>query len=109
MNEFTFTLYRRSGWQPRVDVYQRNHGWLVKVELAGVQQEDTRIEVQNDTLIIEGQRRDWCVPLANESLSMEISYDWFKRTIRLPGPVTVDHSRTEYRDGMLLIYLENKS
>ena len=109
MKEVSFTLYRQSDWQPSVDVYQRNHGWLVKVELAGVLKQDIHIEVQHDTLIIEGKRKDWCVPLASESLSMEISYDWFKRTIRLPSPVRVDDRLTEYRDGMLLIYLENTS
>jgi HSP20 family protein len=105
MKEFAFNLYRRTGWQPRVDVYRCNEGWLVKVELAGVAQQDIRIEVAHDSLTIEGQRKDWCVPDTSESLSMEISYDRFKRTIRLPEVIRTEDIRTDYREGMLLIYL----
>ena len=105
MKELTFALYRRTGWQPKVDVYRCSEGWLVKAELAGVSQQDIKIEVCNNSLIIEGQRKDWCVPTASESLSMEISYDWFSRVIQLPDAIEVEYVRTEYHDGMLLIYL----
>jgi HSP20 family protein len=105
----SFVLYRRTGWQPRVDVYRCNEGWLVKAELAGVTIQDIRIEVAGDSLIIEGRRRDWCVPNTIESLSMEITYDWFQRSIQLPDVILAEDIRTDYREGMLLIYLSNKS
>ncbi|MEZ5540563.1 MAG: Hsp20/alpha crystallin family protein [Pseudomonadota bacterium] len=99
------TLYERSGWYPRADVYRCADGWLVKVELAGVAEQDLRVEVQGDRLVIEGRRRDLCIAEAREYLSMEISYDWFRRSIRLPGPATA--MRMQYRDGMLMIYLHD--
>ena len=108
MKDFTFDLYRRSGWQPSVDVYRYADGWLVKVELAGVAEQDIKIKIQNDLLIIEGQRKDWCVPENREALSMEISYDWFQRTIQLSDVIITENMRTEYREGMLLIYLQNR-
>jgi len=104
----SFDLYRRIGWQPRGDVYRCNKGWLVKAELAGVTIQDIRIEVAGDCLIIEGQRKDWCVPDTTESLSMEITYDWFRRSIQLPDVLLAEEVRTDYREGMLLIYLGNK-
>lgn len=109
MKRRSFDLYRRTGWQPRVDVYGYNEGWLVKAELAGVAKQDIRIEVEGDSLIIEGQRKDWCVPDTTESLSMEITYDWFQRSIQLPDVIQTENIRTDYREGMLLIYLTNKS
>jgi HSP20 family molecular chaperone IbpA len=36
---------------------------------------------------------------------MEITYDWFRRTIRLSAPIDTESIRTEYRDGMLLVRL----
>jgi HSP20 family protein len=100
-------LYERSGWYPRADVYRCAGGWLVKVELAGVAEQDLAVEVQGDTLIVAGRRRDLCIDEAREYLSMEISYDWFRRAIPLPGRVVPGALRMQYRDGMLMIYLHD--
>lgn len=32
-----------SNWYPRADIYRSNEGWLVKLELAGVRQEDIEV------------------------------------------------------------------
>ena len=40
---------------------------------------------------------------------MEITYDWFQRSIQLPDVILAEDVRTDYREGMLLIYLSNKS
>jgi HSP20 family protein len=98
-------LYERGGWYPRADVYRCAGGWLVKVELAGVAEEDLSVEVHGETLVVAGRRRDLCIGEAREYLSMEISYDWFRRVIPLPGPATTLHM--QYRDGMLLIHLHD--
>jgi HSP20 family protein len=105
MKDLGMDLYERSGWHPRADVYRCAGGWLVKLELAGVSEQDLVVAVQGDALVIEGRRRDLCIPEAEESLSMEISYDWFRRVIRLPGRVLPETLRMHYRDGMLMIYL----
>jgi HSP20 family protein len=102
------SVYRRSGWQPKADVYRCADGWLVKLELAGVAKQDLRITIQDDLLVVEGRRRDWSISDTQTSLSMEINYDWFRRSIRLPASVTAEDISTEYRDGMLLIYLRAK-
>jgi len=94
-----------SGWQPRADLYRCGDKLLVKLEIAGVAYEDIRIYVRQDTLIVEGRRRDRSVSDTTEFLSMEISYDYFKRLLRLPAPVDAERIETDYRDGMLLIYL----
>lgn len=101
-------FYGSDRWCPRADVYRCEKGWLVKLELAGVAEKDLRIVVHQDALIVEGKRRDWCIPDTQASLSMEISYDWFHRTLPLPALVDTQSVRTEYRDGMLLVYLQEK-
>ena len=101
-------LYDHSPWYPRADIYRSAGGWLVKLELAGVSEQDLSVLVQGNTLVIEGRRRDLCIPEAQEFLSMEISYDAFRRTIRLPGHVAPGSLQMQYRDGMLMIYLGHK-
>jgi len=97
-------LYDRNSWYPRADVYRCAGGWLVKLELAGVSQQDLTVIAHGNTLVIEGRRRDLCIPEAQQSLSLEISYDWFRRIVRLPGNIAPESLRMQYRDGMLLIH-----
>ena len=105
MKELSFDLYSRGGWQPKVDVYRCADGLLVKLELAGIAEQDLKISAHKDRLIVEGKRRDWCISNIEIPLSMEITYDWFKRVVPLPESILLDSIRTEYHEGMLLVYL----
>jgi HSP20 family protein len=109
LQELWFDLYQRIGWYPKADVYRCADGWLVKLELAGVTPQDIRISLEQDHLVVEGRRRDWCVAETQTCLSMEISYDWFRRAIPLPGQTDSANLRTEFRQGMLLIHLHDRS
>lgn len=105
LKELSLDLYRSAGWRPRADLYRYAEGLLVKLELAGVVERDLRVILHEDMLIVEGRRGDWCAPEVEELLSMEITYDRFRRTVNLPAIVDPDPLRIEYRDGMLLIHL----
>jgi len=97
--------YQPAFWQPPTDIYRTPSGWLVKFDLAGVRPEDIELEVSGCDLTVRGIRRDWAIEEAAHSYSMEISYNRFQRSIRLP--CEVEHARVawEYRDGMLLVRL----
>jgi hypothetical protein len=71
----------RPTWQPSVDVYQGEHGWLVKCELAGVRPEDVQIAVADRRLTISGVRRDWSIVEGHRAYSIEICYDRFERVL----------------------------
>lgn len=99
--------YSPSGWYPRADLYRCPDGWLIKFELAGVPEQEVSIQVDVDQIIVEGRRRDWTAAYISRSVLMEITYDWFRRRIELPARVDPESLRTEYRDGMLLIHLDD--
>jgi len=97
---------RECVWRPAVDVYRCRGHWLVKVDLAGVRPQDIQLGVRQDCLTIRGVRRDWALEEGRRSYSMEIAYNRFQRTIRLPADLESARIATDYRDGMLLIRLE---
>jgi HSP20 family protein len=105
MNNHTTHIYARAGWKPKADIYRIENGLLIKLELAGVLENDYKITLNENVIIIEGYRRDWCVTDIKDLLSMEITYDYFKRSISLPISVNTSKMQTEFRNGMLLIYL----
>jgi len=100
--------FREPGWQPAADVYRTRHGWLVKFDLAGVKREDIFVQVRGSTLIVEGNRRDLCVEEGCSHHVLEISYSRFKRVLELPCALEAAEVACEYRDGMLLVYLQTE-
>jgi len=103
---------RVSPWQPNVDVYRNAVGWLVKFEVAGVRAEDLDLEVLGGRLTLRGVRRDTTHEdaLKNAEPScvhhrMEINYGPFERSIELPCNLKKAQLRTQYRDGLLLIFI----
>lgn len=90
-------------WSPRADIYRSADGWLIKFDLAGVQPDDVAISCDGPLLSVSGIRRDLFVEEGYHSYSIEISYSYFERRIRLTDEIRL--ARTEYRDGMLLVKL----
>jgi len=95
-------------WQPAVDVYRTQDGWLVKFELAGVRPEDIRVNVHENQLSVSGSRRDWCLEKGCRQIRMEISYSRFERSIELPATLRGARVVTEHRHGLLLVRLETE-
>lgn len=100
---------QHSIWHPRADIYRYAQGWLIKVELAGVRQEDIRINVSDTVLKIEGKRRDLIAQDVKEAYKMEISYNRFERVIELPEKLEDAQISVDFNQGMLLIHLQYES
>ncbi len=90
-------------WQPAVDVYRCAEGWLIKFELAGVRQEDVRIEANNHGLTVSGVRRDVRHFEWQEAHLMEIAYSRFERSVQLPEPINDMKLIVDFRDGMMYV------
>ena len=95
-------------WAPNTDVYESADDVMVKVELAGVDKENVQIQLEGQTLIILGMRRD---PYGGESTAgyrfrqMEIEYGPFQRAVALPFPVDAEHATAQLQNGILKIRL----
>lgn len=94
-----------SNWQPATDVFCAGRQWLVRMELAGVSPTEIQLLAQRDVLTVSGRRRDMLLQSGYTCYSLEISYSGFERKIALPGLIDTASIRTEYRDGILRIYL----
>jgi HSP20 family protein len=102
-------------WRPHTDVYRTAGGWLVKFELAGVRAEDIDLQAIGGRLLLRGVRRD-CVQEAAQKIGlsspvhygMEIEYSRFERGVELPCDLKKADISTEYRDGMLLVCIDQR-
>jgi HSP20 family protein len=98
-----------SRWCPPADVYKARDGWLVKLDLAGIDPHDLEVEAQGRRLTIRGTRRDCARQEGLRHYQMEISYSHFERGLELPCDLDRAKISTDYRDGMLLVRIEECS
>jgi HSP20 family protein len=96
-------------WQPRADVHRMPDGWLVKLELAGVDPDDIRIALRGNRLWVQGTRRDAWVQECLDCHRLEIEYSRFERWLELPWLSESAEIGVTYRDGMLLIRIQTES
>lgn len=93
-------------WSPHADVVRTRHGWLIKVELAGVRAEDLAVRLEQNGVTVAGVRRDVVLEPGDCIQSMEIAYSRFQRTFALCSRrlarASVD---TRFENGMLLVYV----
>ena len=92
-------------WEPAVDVYQTEEEIVVTVELAGIRQEEIEVEVEGNTLVVRGERREASAQSRRSYHQMEIQKGSFERSIVLPAPVDREQIRAFYEDGLLKIVL----
>jgi HSP20 family molecular chaperone IbpA/uncharacterized membrane protein len=88
-----------SSWTPPIEIAQRNGEFVVCAELAGVRREDLSVEVRDDRLTIEGERRPQHA--SDENRQSERAYGRFYRVVSLPQGADTNAASASLHDGML--------
>ena len=94
---------RAGVWSPPTDVYETESDYVVRVEIAGMREEDFQITVEDSFLMISGSRPD--VPERRAYQQMEIRFGKFETVVGVPGPVDLASSRADYSEGFLTVIL----
>jgi len=90
-----------AGWIPPVEVREANGNLLVSAELPGMGKDDVKVEVNNDSLVIKGERkREWDEEREGVHRS-ERYYGSFYREILLPEGAKVEQAKAEFNNGVL--------
>lgn len=111
-----YNFYPSETWTPSVNLYETTGGYLVCVDLAGVDKEKIDLEVAEGRLRLRGRREVPTDPERDPSDTseqhprirvhlMEIDHGAFAREVELPAGVDRDQISAQYRNGMLWIEL----
>jgi HSP20 family protein len=95
-------------WCPAADVYRTNDGWIVKVDLAGIQPADIQITIDGKLLRISGSRRDGTCGEGIAHYQLEITYSRFEKMIQFPRSIEHASVDRDYRDGLLILRLHEE-
>lgn len=90
-------------WSPPTDLFENEHNYVIRVEVAGMRQQDFNVVLDNNLLTISGSRPD--TPERRAYHQMEVRFGEFSTTVAIPGPVNVETSTAEYEDGFLVVTL----
>jgi len=94
---------RTSTWLPALEVFERDSHLVVRAELPGMRKEDVRVDLEGDSIVIEGERRREHEGKEAELYRSERSYGQFYRRITLPEECDAERAKAKFQDGILEI------
>ena len=90
-------------WTPHIDVVERDGKLLISADLPGVKKDDVKVEINQDSVTIQGQRHQEKSSSDRGYYQSERSYGSFYRTIPLPEGANTESASATFRDGVLQI------
>jgi HSP20 family protein len=88
-------------WAPPLEVTHRDGKFIVTAELAGIPKEEVKVEVVEEALVIEGERKLVKEKKEDGFFRSERSYGKFYRSIPLPKGAIADEIKAELTNGIL--------
>ena len=98
-------VFEPQAWRPPLNVYESEQGIQLVAELAGVNLEDLRLQVQPKKVTIEGFRQILTRPAMLRIHRLEIVDGPFQVEVPLAVPVDPDHTEAQYVNGLLDVWL----
>jgi HSP20 family protein len=95
-------------WTPAADIYEDDNGYLIKVELPEVSRDDVKVNLNDNTLSITGERRVENEDKRENYHRVERSYGQFYRSFTLPPNVNAEAINAQFKDGVLRLTLPKK-
>jgi len=92
-------------WAPPLEVRHKNGNFVVTAELPGLTKEEIKVEVMENALVIEGERKRETEEKGEDFYRSERYYGKFYRSIPLPRGATTEQIKAELNNGILEIVI----
>jgi HSP20 family protein len=90
-----------AAWAPKIDVLEREGQFVVRADLPGMSREDVKVDVHDNLLEIQGERKAEKKEEREGYYHSECSYGSFYRAIPLPEGAEPSKATAEFRKGVL--------
>ena len=90
-------------WHPAVDVLESQDGYVIRAELPGMNREDIKVEIKDNTLVLTGERKSEKPAEGVKYRRAERVAARFWRSFSLPETVKQEGIEASYKDGVLEI------
>jgi len=92
-------------WAPALEIKHKEGNFIVVAELPGVAKEDIKVEVIEESLVIEGEKRKVKEEKGEGYYRTERAYGKFYRSIPLPKGAKADLVKAELTNGILKVVI----
>jgi HSP20 family protein len=98
-----------ANFAPPVDVYEDEHNITLKIEVAGIDEKDIDVSIENNTLTVRGERTLEKEEKEENFQRVERQYGSFTRSFTLPNSVDPEQVTADYNKGVLKIRVAKKA
>jgi len=93
----------QTAWSPAIEVRHEQGRMKISAELPGMKPDDVKIEMTEDAVVIQGERRDEREEKQQGMHLTERRYGRFYRAVPLPEGVKADGVKAQFNNGLLEI------
>lgn len=90
-------------WAPQIEVFQRENELVIRADLPGMKRDDISVEITEDAVTIQGERRQESEEEREGVYRSERVYGSFYRVIPIPEGAITEQANGSFRDGVLEI------
>lgn len=98
-------LHQSTTWRPLADILESPEMMTIKIELAGMKEEEIEVTLYEDALVVSGER---CDESSLDGLcyrEAQIRYGPFRVEILVSSPIAREAVTARYENGILLVEL----
>jgi HSP20 family protein len=99
----TPTSLFKNDWEPTIDVEEDDKTIRVKAEIPGIDEKDLEVRVENNILILCGEKNDERKEEKKNYIFSERKFGTFSRSISLPEGIKTDKIKAIFKKGVLNI------
>jgi len=108
-NDFSGSEGANAGFTPAVDVYEDAEKLVLKLEIPGVRQDDLDIRLENQMLVIKGERKFEHAEKAENFHRIERRFGSFVRSFTLPQTIDTESVMASSDAGVLTVSFAKKA
>lgn len=97
--------FERADWTPASDIFETDSGYVVAMDLPGIDREALEIDIDDNRLIVKGTR----AISESKQYRSERPRGRFVRSFSVPASVEQGKIAAEYKDGVLQIRLPKRT
>jgi len=94
---------------PAVDIYEDEKRIVLKLEVPGIPEKDLDVTVENNTLVVKGERKFEKEEKEENFHRIERRYGGFSRAFTLPTTVETESIDAKYENGVIKLELKKKA
>jgi len=90
-------------WSPRTDLQETDDHYIIEVDLPGMAKENISINIKDNVLTIEGERKEEAKEEGSGYLRSERTFGTFKRSFSLPAAIVEGKIKASFKNGVLTV------